>query len=528
MVDLTYIVAPLILISVVLGAVWLDRWSVPMIVVALGAGIIFGSDVLNLWHFEDAILTNRVANLALVFILFHGGFGTRREDVRAVALPACGLATWGVVLTALFTCLTLWLALGWELRKSCLLAAIISSTDAAAIFSILRRHALPRRIACLVEVESAANDPMAVLLTVVAVRAFGGEGCTAGGFPLESLLRRGVVEPLLGTAADSGAYRAVAAVAALLWKFVTGPLVGLLAARGALWLFNRLNPRERGHYYVLFIAVVMLTYGLAESVGASGMLAVFVAGYVMGNRPFVHKQGVANFSGALATVANTCMFVLMGLLVFPSQWRHLWVQGLTLFLVLSFISRPLAVLTGTLGMRLPPRTKIFVAWTGLRGSVPVVLATYPAAAGLPEGLSRDIFNLVFFAVLLSVLVQGSTLGLLARRLGFPVSPRPEPLYSLELITMARSEMDLLVVELPGPPGIEGPAIQELRLPPSAVITLITRGPEVVSPRGQTRLRSGDTVTVLAHVADHQAVRKALTDPFRDLPGNAASPAAGCC
>lgn len=485
--QLLYIVAPLLLILVVLAAVWLDRWSVPVILVAMAVGIIAGSDVLNLVDFSDAILTNQVANLALVFILFHGGFGTRREDFRAVALPAGGLATWGVVVTALFTFVVLWKMLGWDLEKSLLLAAIISSTDAAAIFSILRRRPLRRKLASLVEIESAANDPMAVLLTVVAVQSL------ASGKPFSWTV-----------------------VGVFLWKFAMGPVVGWLMARASVWLFNRLNPQERGHYYVLFISLVLLTYGVSESIGASGMLAAFVAGFVMGNHPFVHKQGIAGFSSALSTVANIGLFVLMGLLVYPSQWGGLWVDGLILFLVLTFISRPLAVGLGTIGMGLDFKKKLFVAWAGLRGSVPIVLATYPAAAGL-DG-SQDIFNLVFFAVLLSVLAQGSTLGAVARWLGFAGPARPAPLYNLELITMARSDMDLIEIDLPGPKNVAGPAIQDLKLPPSSVITLITRGKEVVSPRGKTRLQGWDQITVLGHVSDESAIREAILEPFRHLHG----------
>ncbi|MDD5706974.1 MAG: potassium/proton antiporter [Kiritimatiellae bacterium] len=482
--DLIYIVTPLLLISVVLAAVWLDRWSVPVIVVALGAGIVFGSDVLKLWNFSDALLTNRVANLALVFILFHGGFDTRRANLKAVALPAGGLATWGVVLTALFTLLALWKGLGWDFQKSCLLAAIISSTDAAAIFSILRRKALPSRLSALVEVESAANDPMAILLTVVAVQTFA-----------------------------QGAAQGWTIALSFLWKFAAGPALGWLVAHAAVWLFNRLSPQDRGHYYVLFLGIVLLTYGLAEGIGASGMLAVFIAGHAMGNHAFVHRQGVANFSAALSTVANVGMFVLMGLLVFPHQWRTLWFEGLILFLVLTLFARPLAVTLSTLGMGLGWKKKLFVMWAGLRGSVPIVLATYPAAGGLQAGMSQDIFNLVFFAVLLSVLVQGSTLGACAGWLGLTTRSRPKPFYNLELITMAKSDMDLAVVDLPGPKDAEGPIIQDLKLPPDAVITLITRGRQVVSPRGQTRLMGWDQVTVLAHVGDHEAVHRALIFPF---------------
>lgn len=163
------------------------------------------------------------------------------------------------------------------------------------------------------------------------------------------------------------------------WQFTAGPAVGWLMGRAALWLFNRLRPQDRGHYYVLFLAVVLLTYGLAQRLRASGMLAVFIAGFVMGNRPFVHKQGVSNFSAAFASVANIGTFVLLGLLVFPRQWGGIWLDGIVLFLVLTFVSRPLAVGLGTLGMRIGAKQKLFMIWAGLRGAVPIVLATDPGA-----------------------------------------------------------------------------------------------------------------------------------------------------
>lgn len=480
--DVAYILAPVLLIATVLAAVWLERWSVPVILVALGAGILFGNDVLNLWAFSDVILTNQVANMALVFILFHGGFVTKRSDFRAVALPAGGLATWGVMLTAFATFACLHWGLGWDTKKALLLAVIISSTDAAAIFSILRRQSLPGKLASTVEIESAANDPMAILLTSVAVAMYAaGESMSVG----------------LGLS--------------FFWQFAAGPIFGYGLARAAIWLFNRLRPEDRGYYYVLFLGVVLITYGLTAAAQASGMLAVFAAGYVMGNSPFVHKQGIQNFSEALSTIANISMFVLMGLLVSPSTWSNLWLEGTILFLVLTFIARPFAVFFGTVGMRLGWKTKVFAAWAGLRGSVPIVLATYPAAAGLQLG--NEIFSLVFFAVILSILIQGSSLGAVAKWMGLSEPSRPKARYSLELITMAHSDYDLVVVDLPDPQGAEGPKIRDLALPEGAVITLITRGEEVVLPKGNTRLHGWDQVTVLAHAPDADKVEAALTEPF---------------
>lgn len=470
------------LIAVVLAAVWLDRWSIPAILIALGAGIVFGSDVLKLWHFDDIELTNSIANLALVFILFHGGFATKRSDFKAVALPAGGLATWGVVLTALATFGILHGVFNWSLEKALLLAAIISSTDAAAIFSILRKQPLPPKLSSTIEIESAANDPMAILLTVAVIEAI-----------------------------TSGQSAWPSAVTAFVWKFTAAPFIGWFLAHLALGFFNRLKTQDRGHYYVLSTGFILLIYGVTEMLNASGMLAVFVAGYLMGNRPFIHKQGVENFSSALSYVANIGMFAMLGLQVFPHQWADIWGEGILLFLALTLVARPVAVWLGTAGMRLGWKNKTFIAWAGLRGAVPIVLATYPAAAGLPIG--QDIFNLVFFAVLLSIAIQGSTLGFLARLLKLTIPVRPMPLFNLELVTMAASDYDLLIVNLPGPQGDARCAIADLRLPAGSVIILITRGDDLVIPRGTTRLQGWDQVTVLAHAKDHEYIRDTLLRAF---------------
>lgn len=483
--DVLYIIAPSLLIAVVLAAVWLDRWSVPVIVVALGAGMLFGSDGLKLWDFSDFVLANQLANIALVFILFHGGFVTRREDFKAVALPAGGLATWGVMLTALVSYVVLHWGFGWSNQKSALLAVIISSTDAAAIFSILRRQSLPTRLSSTVEIESAANDPMAILLTTIVVAAFAaGE---AVGWDM---------------------------VGGFFWQFAAGPAVGAAFGFAAVWAFNRLTPQDRGYYYVLFLGLVPLTYGFADLVGASGMLSVFTTGYVMGNRSWVHKQGIRNFSEALSTIANIGMFAILGLLVFPSDWANFWLEGILLFVVVTFISRPVAVFVGTMGMRLGFKDRVFTSWAGLRGSVPIVLATYPAAMGFEIG--NEVFNLVFVAVLLSIVLQGSSLGLVAKWLNLSAPARPKSLYHLDLITMTASDYDLLTVELPGPQGERGPRIRDLCLPEGASIAMVSRGKEIIVPKGNTCLQGWDHVTLLAHGPDLDEARKALKLPFYTL------------
>lgn len=480
--EMVYIVLPAMMILTVVAGVWLERWSVPVILVALGLGMLVESGHFGTPAFGDPVVTNRLANLALVFILFQGGFGTKREDLRRVALPAAGLATWGVALTALATFLVLHFALGWKREESALIAVIISSTDAAATFSVLKRQKLPRRLSATLEIESAANDPMAVLLTMTVLQVVAvGQGLRGWEVLLE-----------------------------LAWKFAAGPVAGWGMARAALWLFDRLRPGERGHYYVLFLGVVLLTYGVAEHVlRASGMLAVYAAGMAMGNGDFVHKQGISNFSAAFSGVANIAMFLLLGVLVSPGEFAHvrIWGRGLQLFATLAFVSRPLAVWLGTAGMGFAKKERVLLAWAGLRGAVPIVLATYPATEGMASG--GDVFNLVFFAVLLSVLLQGSTLGWLSRKLKFAGRKRRGPAYSLELFTMAKSGMDLLALEMPGKLGKPGPLVRDLALPPGVVITLVTRGNRVISPQGSTRLCGGDYVTLLGPVERFDDIRSAL-------------------
>lgn len=476
--SIPYLIVPMLLLAVVLAAVWLDRWSVPVILIALGMGIVFGSDVLNIWHFDNTLLANQVANLALVFILLHGGFMTKKDELRRVALTAGGMATWGVVLTSAALFAVLHWVLGWSVPAALLPAVIISSTDAAATLSILKRHSLPSKLRSAIEIESAANDPMAILLTTVAVAS-------------------------LATGVEFGA----ATAGHLLWQFGAAPPIGYLTGRAAIALYNRLTPEDRSYYYLLFLATGLLTYGLADLMRASGMLAVFATGFVMGNSSFVHKQGVLNFSEALSTIANIGMFVMLGLLVFPREWSGIWREGLLLFLALTLVARPLAVFLGTAFMGLDWKSRTFMSWAGLRGAVPIVLATYPAAAGLEDG--KEIFNLVFFAVMLSIVIQGSTLGRMARWLGLTVPAKPKPLVNLELMTMAHSDYDLVVVDIPDAAAREGLRIRDLDLPEGSVITLITRGSEVVIPKGNTCLQAGDQVTVLAHAPDAGAVQDAL-------------------
>ena len=510
-----YLTIPLVLLIVVVSAVFLDKRSIPVIVIALFAGLAFGSGGLKLWNFDDMQIANQFANLTLVFILFHSGFCTKTYTIKKVALPALGLASWGVLLTAIITFFCLHYILMWDRTLAILLSVIVSSTDAAAIFSILRKQPLKHKLTSTIEVESAANDPMAIMLTVAAVQAI----------------------------ATDDQLNLVLSILLFLWKFIAAPVIGFAIAKFVVWFINKLTPQETGYYHIIMLCTAIFTYGITEMLNASGILAVFMAGIVMGNKKFVHKQGVYNFSSAISTISNILLFIVLGVLVEPVSWfsNGLFVMGILLFAVLSFVARPLAVFIGTIGMRIPIKDRIFTAWSGLRGAVPIVLATYPVTYGIENG--KEIFNMVFFVVLLSLIIQGSTLGKVAKLLKISTPSRPEPPYSLEFFTKNDMEegqkIDIFTVALPGTEGCEGPAIKDLKFPNSALLLMIARRKKhikkirkllyflkrdfmheeihyiwrVLPPRGDTVLHGWDQVTVLSKVEDEEEVINTLINSF---------------
>jgi len=548
--NIIYLAIPLILSAVVISAVYLDKKSIPVILVALFAGIIFGKDGLKFWVFDDPKLANEIANLALVFILFHSGFTTNKSNLKLVALPAIGLATWGVIITSVVVFVCLHFILGWDSTLSILLSVIIASTDVAAIFSILRKRPLGHKLSSIIEVESAANDPMAILLTIVTLHAL-------------SSANAHLSAPLL--------------ILQFLWKFASAPVIGFVIAKLVVKMINKLIPQEAGYYHVIMLSTALFTYGVTETLNASGMLAVFTAGLVMGNMYFVQKQGVYNFSSSITTISNIFLFVLLGVLVDQNKWfeEGVFLRGVLLFVFLSFVARPAAVFLGTIGMRIPFKEKIFISWAGLRGAVPIVLATYPTVYGIEHG--NEIFDMVFFVVLLSLVFQGSSLGLVAKLLKLTTVSRPEPPYSLEFFTKndteAGEKLTVFTLGMPDPEGCEGPAIKDLNLPDSTVLLMIARrqrvpllykkaqkilnmlndgsaeyGDEakelvdkaqevmskinekrfshkeeneeagdiwqVLPPRGDTVLRGWDQITILAKVEDQEKVTKELNGAFQ--------------
>lgn len=477
-----YALAALILISIVLTARLANKWRLPLVVIALGAGILFGSDATGLIYFDNAVLAKQIADFALIFLLFVGGFGTKKEILRTILRPSMTLATVGVVITAAIIGGVLLLLTGHGFLHALLLGCIISSTDAAAVFSILRSRPLNRRISAITETESASNDPMAIILTTLMVQAISAK--------MQHPLHIG---------------------GSLLWQMAAGICIGLLTGRIGCRLFQQVKVLDRGYFYIFLIGMIMLSYGAADIARGSGMLSAFFAGYVMGNTDLPFKKTLSSFLDALSTISNVVLFVILGLLVFPREFGAIWKEGVLLFLVVTFVARPAAVFICTSLSRFTFRERLFISWSGLRGAVPIVLATYPGAAGIED--AKTIFNIIFFAVVLSMLVQGSTIAWMADRLKLTVRAKPKPNQVIELVTLHTSDLEICELEIDDDIYKGEATVASLNLPGSTTITMINRNDSIIAPRGDTKILPGDVLYILVKNENIETVTAEIAGKF---------------
>lgn len=471
-----------ILIFIVFSASVSRKFNMPLIIIALVIGIIFGSDVTGFIYFDDSILAKEIANFALMFILFAGGFDTKKENFKLVVKPSMLLATLGVLLTANITAIIYSYLTGWSFLKSALLCAIISSTDAAAVFSILKTRSINKNIASITEIESAANDPMAIVSTT---------------FILQLVISSNI--------------NTYYSLFVFIWQLFGGVIFGFAIGYLGVYLFGKIKEIDIGYYYLLLISLVLLSYGITDFAKASGMLAVFFTGFVIGNKKIPYKNGISLFSNTLSFISNVGLFVLLGLLVFPKQFSKIWVLGIALFLIITFIGRPLAVFICMSFMKLKFKEKIFLSWSGIRGAVPIVLATYPAAAGIDP--NHEIFNIVFFAVTLSIVFQGTTIGKLSDILKLSSKGKTKPKQTMELVTVHDTNYELMEVFIDNDIYSGEFKISDLVLPMGTTITMITRNNSIIAPTGKTIIMPGDVLSVLVDCNNVEEVTNAVIDKF---------------
>lgn len=499
-VDQYLLVGALLVLLGIMSSKLSSRIGLPVLVLFVGVGMLAGSEGLGRIRFEDFRLAHGLATTALALILFDGGLRTSLGALRAVIGPAGALATLGVLVTAAITGVAASRFLGLPLLEGMLLGSIVASTDAAAVFAVLRSSGLnlPSRLTATLEVESGSNDPMAVFLTV------------------------GLLEVLLGREALGAGLAALFARQMLL-----GGVVGLVVGKATVWLANRLDLAATGLYPVITAAAALLAYGLAATIGGSGFLSVYLAGIAVGNGRIVFERGVLLFHDGIAWLAQIAMFVLLGMLSFPSRLVAVAGPALLVTAVLVFAARPAAVVAMLMPFGYDGRELIFVSWAGLKGAVPIVLATYPLILGLNRG--GLIFDVVFFVVLVSAAVQGWTLPPLARSLGLqrPIPP-PAPV-SLEINALRSVDGDIVEYVVTPATHAAGRSVQELALPDGAVLAMVARGDRIIAPRGSTIVEPGDHVfLVVTRTARALADRVFASgpEPAPELPAHVEFPLRG--
>ena len=461
------LLAAVLLIVAIVSSKLSARVGVPTLVLFIGVGMLAGEDGPLGVVFDDFALAHAAGTLALLLILFDGGLRTTLASVRLAWRPALVLATVGVVVTAGITGVVASWLLGLPLVMGLLLGSVVGSTDAAAVFSILRGSGLhlEPRIAATLEVESGSNDPMAVLLTLGFVQYL--SGTMDPGWPVVGFFAR---QAIIGAAG--------------------GLLVGWLGTK----LVNRVRLDASGLYPVLTMSVALLAYGLPAYLGGSGFLAVYLAGIVMGNARLVFKQGCLRAHDGAAWMAQILMFVTLGLLATPSRIVEVAAPGAMAAAALIFIARPAAVLVSLAPFRFAPRELAFLSWAGLKGAVPIVLAIYPLLGGLPGSLA--LFDIVFFVVILSALLQGWTLPWAASVLGVREDGPPEPPVSLEITSLHEVDLDIVDYRVAEGSLSASRMVRDLALPESAVVAMIAREHEMIPPRGSTVIEAGDHVFVV--------------------------------
>jgi cell volume regulation protein A len=435
------------------------RLGLPSLLLYLGIGLLLGEAVLGV-QFSDAVLTESIGMAALVLILVEGGLTTRWTAVRPALGVGISLSTVAVIVSIGVVGVALHVLLGLEWRTAFLWGAVLSSTDAAAVFSVLRGVGVPPRVSGTLELESGMNDAPVVLAVLL----------LASGDPFTW------VTPLL-----------------VIYELAAGGIVGALLGLGGAWALRRSALPSTGLYPLAAIAVCVLAYSGSQFMHASGFLATYVAALVLGNSDLPHRGDVRSFAEGTGWLAQIGLFVLLGLYASPTRLLDAALPALIAGVVLLFAARPLSVLAAVAPFRVPWREQVFLSWAGLRGAVPIVLALIALTEGAPD--ARALVDMVFVLVVVLTLLQGTTLPRLARMLGMVNAAEPREL-EVDAAPLDELGADLLQVRIPLGSRLRGVYITELRLPRGASVSLVVRDNEAFTPTGETRLRELDQLLVV--------------------------------
>ncbi|WP_404350430.1 potassium/proton antiporter [Sutcliffiella horikoshii] len=466
-VDYFILLTAFLLIVGVITTKFSSKLGVPALVLFIIVGMMAGSDGLGFVYFDNVKYAQLIGIFALVIILFEGGLQTKWGTVRKVIKPSLSLATVGVILTSALVAASAKLILDVSWLEAFLFGAIVGSTDAAAVFAVLKGQNIKARMGATLEAESGTNDPMAVFLTLSFIELLTASNPSYIGF-----------------------------IGSFFWQMGIGLLLGLGLGKLASYSINKINLDSSGLYPVFAMAFALLTYSIAALMGASGLLAVYVAALIVGNNELTYRQSIFRFNEGFAWMMQILMFIILGLLVFPGQlfqW-DIMLKGLLLSVILIVVARPIAVFLSTLGMDFSIKEKVFLSWAGLRGAVPIVLATFPMIAGIPN--AQLFFNVVFFVVLTSTLVQGSTITLLAKKLDLTGPKKIAPIHSLELVSIGKANAEIIEFQVEEDLDMVGKTLAELEFPDKTLINAIIRAGILVTPSGDTVIRDKDFLYIL--------------------------------
>lgn len=448
-----------------MGALLADRVRVPGLLLFLGLGMLAGSEGIGGIEFNDAELARTLGTIALVLILFEGGLTAGWSEIRPVLGTAVSLATIGTAATAAVAGIAAKLIFDLSLLEGMLVGAAIAATDSAAIFAVLRRSTLEKRLARSLEGESGMNDPVALLLVIGFIEW--------------------IQEPGFGFADMAGL---------LALKLALGTAIGLALGWIAVRALEASHLPTDGLYPVATVAIAGLAYGVAELVHGSGLLATYLTALALGSAPIPARRTIVTFHEGLGWVSQIALFILLGLLVFPSTLGDVALKGLGLSAVLILAARPLAAFAATALSPFDARERLMLGWAGLRGATPIWLATFPVVAGIKEG--DELFAIVFFVVVSSTLVQGASFEPLARRLGLTTDEPALPRRLHESGRIRRMGSDVVAYRLPPGAAAAGHLVRELELPREALLNVIVRDGRAIPPRGSTELQEGDELHVL--------------------------------